>query len=91
MQNGLRRWWALLSALGVGAQVGGLALLWQRRAWRNRVRCETAIPSNATQRQVARTDRRARRTAHGFIWIGAALLISGVIGAVRERKLPTLP
>ena len=89
MQNGLRRGWALLSALGVGVQVGGFALLWQRHAWHNRLLRELAPISHA--QQVAQIDRHVRRTARGCLWIGAALLTCGIIGAVRDRKLPTLP
>ena len=80
-----------LSAVGVGAQVGGLALLWQRRAWQQRVRRTSLTPETTAQGQVARIDRRVRRTARGFFWIGVALLTCGIVGAVRDRKLPTLP
>ena len=91
MQNGLRRWWSLLSAVGVGAQVTGFALLWQRRAWQQWVRRTSIAPTPTEQGQVALIDRRVRRTARGFFWIGAALLTCSIVGAVRDRKLPTLP
>src|SRR6185437_4348430 len=33
-QRGIRLIWGILTALGIGAQIAGLGLLWQRAAWR---------------------------------------------------------
>lgn len=79
---------AILLALGVGAGAGALGVVWQRTAWRGRVRRWGTAPATACAAPlVARTERRAARSVRGLTIAGAALALLGLLGAWRDHRV----
>ncbi|SRR5579875_2873346 len=88
-QRGIRLIWGILVALGAGAQVAGLALLWQRAAWRSRVRRAGADAAPELLPALNRTETCAGRAARGLALVGLILFIGGIIGIFRTQGNPT--
>ncbi len=89
-QRGNRRIWGILVALGLAAHLAALALLWQRAAWRRRVRAAEAPAVPALRPALARVERRTARTTQGLILVGLTLFVAGLIGSRRTQGQPTM-